>query len=291
MTRNAVPARVLKALGIPEGAFLGSGAEAQAYALDGRRVARVHGLGVAEDDVTGRASLLSELAGSAGAVPFAIPRVLEIAAVEDRLVSIETRLPGRALSEVLGEASADQRAGLIRAYLDAAARIGDLRLERPWCGDLCNRDPIRTATFREYLRERARKSLAAAGPDFAAVDADELAAALPAPSIPALVHLDAFPGNMLAEGGSITAVLDFGTTCIVGDRRLDPLTAAAYLDSPITPSATASDRRAAGEWLRDHQLMGLYAPARRWLGAYWSFAREEPRLFDWCRSLLLPTAA
>jgi len=291
VTRNAVPARVLKALGIPEGAFLGSGAEAQAYALDGRRVARVHGLGVAEDDVRGRASLLSELAGSAGAVPFAIPRVLEIAAVEDRLVSIETRLPGRALSEVLGEASADQRAGLIRAYLDAAARIGDLRLERPWCGDLCNRDPIRTATFREYLRERARKSLAAAGPDFAAVDADELAAALPAPSIPALVHLDAFPGNMLAEGGSITAVLDFGTTCIVGDRRLDPLTAAAYLDSPITPSATASDRRVAGEWLRDHQLMGLYAPARRWLGAYWSFAREEPRLFDWCRSLLLPTSA
>jgi aminoglycoside phosphotransferase (APT) family kinase protein len=235
--------------------------------------------------------LLSELAGSAGAVPFAIPRVLEIAAVEDRLVSIETRLPGRALSEVLGEASADQRAGLIRAYLDAAARIGDLQLERPWYGDLCNRDPIRTATFREYLRERARKSLAAAGPDFAAVDADELAAALPAPSIPALVHLDAFPGNMLAEGGSITAVLDFGTACIVGDRRLDPLTAAAYLDSPITPSATASDRRAAVEWLRDHQLMDLYAPARRWLGAYWSFAREEPRLFDWCRSLLLPTAA
>jgi Ser/Thr protein kinase RdoA (MazF antagonist) len=272
VTRSAVPARVLKSLGIPEGAFLGSGAEAQAYALDGRRVARVHGLGVAEDDVRHRASLLSELAGSAGAVPFAIPRVLEIAAVEDRLVSIETRLPGRALSEVLGEASADQRAGLIRAYLDAAARIGDLQLERPWYGDLCNRDPIRTATFREYLRERARKSLAAAGPDFAAVDADELAAALPAPSIPALVHLDAFPGNMLAEGGSITAVLDF-------------------LDSPITPSATASDRRAAVEWLRDHQLMDLYAPARRWLGAYWSFAREEPRLFDWCRSLLLPTAA
>jgi hypothetical protein len=291
VTRDAAPTRVSEALGIPEDAFLGSGAEATVYALDGRRVARIHRSAAVGKDVAGRAALLSELAGSGGAVPFAIPRVLDVVAVEDRFVSIEARLPGRALSEVLAGASGKEREALIRAYLDGAARIGDLRLDRAWYGDLANRDPIRTATIREYLRERARKSLAAAGPDFAAVDADELAAALPEPTRAALVHLDAFPGNMLAEAGSITAVLDFGTTGIVGDRRLDPLTAAAYLDSPITPSATASDRRAAGEWLRDHQLMDLYAPARRWLGAYWSFAREEPRLFDWCRSLLLPTAA
>ena len=288
---EAAPSRVLASLGIPESAFLGSGAEAQVYALDARRVARIHSPGVARADVSGRAALLSELAAGARAVPFAIPQVLDIAAVDDRLVSIEARLPGRALSEVLGEASARQRATLTRAYLDAAARIGDLRLARAWYGDLSNRDPIRTATFRDYLRERARKSLEVAGPAFAAVEAGGLAAALPEPASPALVHLDAFPGNMLAEGGAISAVLDFGSVSIMGDRRLDPLTAAAYLDSAITPSATAADRRAASEWLEERQLIHWYPPARRWLAAYWSFAREDPRLFEWCRRILLPPAA
>jgi aminoglycoside phosphotransferase (APT) family kinase protein len=290
VSREPAPARVLAWLGIAEDAFLGAGAEAQVYALDARRVARIHARGVARADVSSRASLLSELAAGAGAVPFAIPRVLDIAVVETRLISIESRLPGRALSDALTDARGEQRARLIRAYLEAAARIGDLRLDRAWYGDVSPRDPIRTATFREYLRERARKSLAAAGPDFAAVDPGPLAAALPEPSSPALVHLDAFPGNMLAEDNGITAVLDFGTVSIVGDRRLDPLTAVAYLDSPITPAATPTDRRVASEWLRDHRLLDLYPPARRWLGAYWSFAREDPRLFDWCRGVLLASA-
>lgn len=290
MSREPAPARVLASLGISEGAFLGAGAEAQVYALDARRVARIHAGGAARADVSSRASLLSELAAGAGAVPFAIPRVLDIAVVETRLVSIESRLPGRTLSDALTDARGEQRARLIRAYLDAAARIGDLRLDRAWYGEISHRNPIRTTTFREYLRERARKSLAAAGPDFAAVDPGQLAAALPEPSSPALVHLDAFPGNMLAEGNGITAVLDFGTVSIVGDRRLDPLTAAAYLDSAITPAATPTDRRVANEWLQEHRFGDLYPPARRWLGAYWSFAREDPRLFDWCRSLLLAGA-
>jgi hypothetical protein len=34
VTRDAAPTRVLKSLGIPEAALLGSGAEAQVYALD-----------------------------------------------------------------------------------------------------------------------------------------------------------------------------------------------------------------------------------------------------------------
>jgi Ser/Thr protein kinase RdoA (MazF antagonist) len=288
--RDAAPARLLAALRIAEADFLGSGAEARVYALDARRVARIHAAGVTRAEVARRASLLSELAAGAGAVPFAIPRVLEIAAVEARLVSIEARLPGRALSEALADARGQRRSQLVRAYLDAAARVGDLRLDRAWYGDLADRDPIRTAGFREYLRERARRSLAAGGPEFAAVDPGALAAALPEPSSPALVHLDAFPGNMLSEGDSISAVLDFGTVSIMGDRRLDPLTAVAYLDSAITPAATPTDREAATEWLRDRGLVDLYPPTRRWLAAYWSFAREDPRLFQWCRGVLLAPA-
>ena len=46
------------------------------------------------------------------------------------------------------------------------------------------------------------------------------------------VHLDAFAGNMPAEGSVVSAVIDFGVTAEGGDARLDPLTALVYLSAP-----------------------------------------------------------
>jgi aminoglycoside phosphotransferase (APT) family kinase protein len=128
--------------------------------------------------------------------------------------------------------------------------------------------------------------LKAAGPRFAFLDPAGLAAALPEPDRPALVHLDAFAGNMLAKDGRITAVLDFGGVPIVGDRRLDPLAAAAYLDPDITPTASDADRAVAQEWLAERGLADLYDAARRWLAAFWSAAIDDVRLHEWCGSIL-----
>ena len=91
---------------------------------------------------------------------------------------------------------------------------------------------------------------------------------------------------MLGEGEAITAVLDFGVVALVGDRRLDPLAAVAYLAPDITPAASDSDRAVADEWLAEADLAALYPPARRWLAAFWSVARDDVRLHDWCRSVL-----
>lgn len=284
---NEVPTRVLAALGIRGSAFLGSGGEAEVYALDERRVARIHRRGTSDTHVRRRVALLEELARGAEALPFAIPSVVDVEAVADRLVTIETRLPGRALSSILRDSPA-RRQSLIRAYLDAADRIGDIALSRSAYGEIASPEPIRTRTFRAYLQRRAERSLAGAEAAFAAVDPAGLAAALPEPKHASLVHLDVFPGNVLADADAITAVIDFGSTCIVGDRRLDPLAAAAYLDSPISPEATAADRRTAREWLAEHSLLELDGPARRWLGAYWSRAGDHPQLIEWCRGLLFP---
>jgi len=220
-------------------------------------------------------------------VPFAMPETLETLEREGCIVVLERRLPGRPLRELLGEASGSARQALVRANLEAAARIGDVALDRPWYGDLCSPAPIHTETFREYLETRAARNLARAATPFPGVDAGELARALPEPEAPALVHLDAFGGNMLAEGESITAVIDFGTVSIAGDRRIDPLAAAAYLEPPITPDATDADRSVAREWLAERGLDGLYTPARRWLAAFWSVAMDDPTLDRWCRSVLL----
>lgn len=278
---------VLNSLGIGQDALLGRGGEAYVYALDADRVARIYHPGANPVTVEERAALLRELGRSAERVPFAIPAVLETLTLGERIVTVERRLLGRPLNEVLGEAQGATRTKLIHAYLDAAACIGDLHAERPWFGDLMGSGSIRTATFRHYLAQRAARSLAAAGQEFAQVDPGALAAALPEPSAGALVHLDAFPGNMLSDGETVTAVVDFGVVAIVGDRRLDPLSAAIYLTPAITPTASDEDRRIAHVWLEDHGLADLFVPAQRWIAAFWSFAYDDEPLYAWCRSILL----
>jgi Ser/Thr protein kinase RdoA (MazF antagonist) len=279
--------RVLAAFGIDAAALLGAGGEASVYALDVRHVLRIHHAGTSQALAAGRSALLVELAQSAARVPFALPRVVETRVVAQRLVTVEARLPGHPLNVVLGEARGAERVGLIRAYLDAAARIADLAVRRPWYGELLAEGAIRATTFRAYLQQRAARSLAAAGTEFAHVDAAQLAQALPEPAEASLVHLDAFPGNMLSDGRTITAVLDFSQMAMVGDRRLDPLTAVAYLDAAITPEATDADRAVAQTWLAERRLGALYQPARRWVAAYWSFAQDDQRLWQWCRAILL----
>lgn len=281
------PEPVLRRLGVGPGDLLGEGGEAWVYALDARRVARVHRARESDAAAEARAALLVELGRSAARVPFALPEVLETVAVEGRIVAIERRLPGRPLRDAFRKATGEARAALVHSYLDAAAAIGDLRVERPWYGDLCAADPVRARTFPAYLERRAAWGLERAGPGFCGIDAARLAAALPEPAEPAFVHLDAFPGNMLGEAGRVTAVLDFGAVSIIGDRRLDPLAAVTYLEPPITPAATRGDRAVAHAWLAARGLDGHLDAARRWIAAYWSFATDSPALHDWCRSILL----
>ena len=95
---------------------------------------------------------------------------------------------------------------------------------------------------------------------------------------------------MLTDGARISAVLDIGPTSVAGDRRLDPIAAAAYLASPeITPAATAADVEVAMSWLRAAGLHELFEPARRWLAAFWSAAVDDPRVLAWCRTVLVAT--
>ncbi len=286
---RVAPDPVLYALGIGPDALLGQGGETWVYALDGARVARVYRPGTVVEGVNGRISLLREMAVNADRVPFAIPTVLDKRAVGGHLVTIEQRLAGRPLIDLLAEVRGPNRKRLIVAYLEAAAAIHRLGIVRPWYGELLDGpDAMRTATYRDYLARRAARNLAAAGADFAHVSATALANALPEPDVPVLVHLDAFPGNMLAnEAGEITAVLDFGVVAIMGDARLDPVAAAVYLDPPITPTATEQDRQLAQAWLAERGLAQHYQPTRRWLAAFWSFAQDDPPLHQWCRATLL----
>ena len=282
-------APVLSALGLTDAQRLGGGSEASVYALDAERVARIHRPGTAPQSIAFRNALLNELSQSAERVPFALPTVLDQKEVAGRTVTIERCLPGEPLSTVLETLEGAARTKLIERYLEAVALIGELEVARPWLGDLREADAVRTSTFRAYLTERAARSLALAGTDFATISPQALAAALPEPNQKALVHFDAFAGNVLCDGETITAILDFGATALIGDRRLDPLTAVIYLTPEITPSATEQDRLTAQRWLEAQGWANLFEPMQRWVAAYWAFASDDLELHAWCRRVLLPT--
>lgn len=279
---------ILAAMGIDRSALLGSGGEANVYALDDDRVLRVPHGPPAATGPRERHRLVHEL-GEAGA-PFLLPRLLDLRTIDDRVVTIERRLPGVTVAQALRTAEGRRRDGLVEAHLAASAALGALHLEdRGWVGELIGAGPVRRSSWHDYLRDRAARSLRRSSPDLRSVDVDALAADLPGVITPSFVHLDAFAGNMLTDGVGITAVLDFGVTSIAGDRRFDPIATAAYLSSPrITPTARPRDAQVAASWLRDAGLGDLARPVRRWLAAFWSFAVDDVDLHAWCRSVLRP---
>jgi aminoglycoside phosphotransferase (APT) family kinase protein len=267
--------------------LLGHGGEAWVYALGHDRVLRVLHRGGRAEDVARRQRLVAQLTRVRAA--FALPDVLEVGQVGNRVFTVERRLGGQSVMDALRSCTGAARHRLVEAHLEAAAALGDLFLEpRKTFGDLILEDAITTSTWREFLVQRAAANLARSTRDFWSIDPVELADGLPDTSQPSFVHLDAFTGNMLTDGDRITAVIDIGPTSLAGDRRLDPLSATVYLASPeITPVATSSDIDTATSWLRAAGLHHHLEPARRWLAAFWSFAIDDPNVLRWCRRTLL----
>ena len=287
MTEDDGLADVLRALGVRPDALLGRGGEAGVYALDDARVVRVPHADQSLRSLERRQALVDELATHG--TPFALPAVLESGEVNGRAYVVERRLPGRPVIEQLATLARADRDRLVEHHLEAAAALGGLHLEaRGWFGELIADEPVRSATWHGFLRDRAAWSVQNSTPQCRAVDATALADELPEPEHPAFVHLDATAGNMLATGATITAVLDIGMTSVVGDARLDPLASAVYLAAPqITPVATGRDVEVAMGWIRSAGLADLYEPARRWLAAYWCFAVDDRPLHAWCEAVLL----
>ena len=274
---------ILARLGNRNAALLGSGGEAQVYALDDRRVARIMRPGATAEDAHGRAALLQEIAAGNSTLPFATPEVLEIAVLGARVAAVERRLDGQPMSAVLPTVIGRERLQLVQAYLEAAERLHEIELSRPFFGPLLGGEDVRSKTWRGFLQQRLALSARTCPPDLRAAVLDPAICALPPSPAPRLVHLDYFPANVLVANGAVSAVLDFGPTALAGDPRLDLWSAVAYLDNAITPVADEDDRRFAAIWLEARGLLPDYAPARRWLAAYWTHAADDAQLMAWCR--------
>ena len=280
---------VLGHFGIDETALIGRGGEACVYALDDERVLRVPHVRVEPSVLEDRRRLL-DLIGS-HALPFATPEVLDHPLIDGRAVVVERRLPGDDALSVLARPGTD-RAALVDDHLDVARRVAVVPCPTGCFGEVWGGLAMQRASFAEWSVARLTTSLETAGDRYRHIDpvavTDSLLAALPdpEPTSPRLVHLDAFLGNMLAEGDRITALLDFGPMTIGGPAELDALVAIAYLASEITPTADDGDRARARAWAADAGLDAAVEPAERWIASYWTAALDDPPLARWCHRVL-----
>jgi hypothetical protein len=279
--------RVLDELGVDSGALLGYGGEACVFAYGDEQIVRIHHVEADAAAVEARSALLSELRPHHGRLSFAIPHVSELRIIAGRFVTFEPRLRGQTLARALREVEGPSRSELLVATLEASRALARLPLARPWFGDLCRVPPIRAPSWGAYLRRRARTSLAAAGEAFAGVDVEALCLPFEEPANPGLVHLDLYVGNVLVEGSSVTALLDFGGVPVFGDPDFDPLTVAVYLRGAMTDDANESDHAVCREWLERAGLADRLDAAERWVAAMWSFAVDDAKVQSWCRRVLL----
>jgi aminoglycoside phosphotransferase (APT) family kinase protein len=154
----------------------------------------------------------------------------------------------------------------------------------PFWGDIFAPPGIRAPSYRTYLIEKLRSVRRVSGPLAELVMAEP--EVMPECLKPSLVHFDIFPDNVLVEGDRVSAIIDFGASSKMADRRLDVWSAVAYLDQEISPSATDSDRSVALEWLRSAGLDRDYPSAKRWIASSWCFAHDDPAVRSWCRRVL-----
>ena len=286
---------VLDRYGLGPDAFLGRGGEADVFALDGDRVLRLH----RNADPAAAAGYVRRIGAlyaglDRGAVPFALPEVLEVHE-EEVAWSIEARLPGVPLDSVLHRLDGDERRRAIDGYVDGAAAFGALGVPPGFgegYGELFTAELLRAERWGDLLAARLTLQLARGAPllrrhvpqlDRAAEQILSLAKVEPAEGR-TLVHGDYFPGNvLLGDDLRVAAVFDLGWLTVVGDTTHDVRSAVAFWQ--VRPWSHAGDEAALLAAARRH--LGADAPAliartRRFEQLRFAFVAEDEHLFAWC---------
>lgn len=279
---------ILARFGIDRSRLLGAGGEARVFALDADRVLRILHPGDTPPDPR-PAGLLESWAGVD--IGIGLPRVLDRGRTGRQSWSVDRRIPGRSLADVLGATPQPRRRRrLLVAALDAASRLRRLPIAAGGFRTLCTDDPPAPG-LADLLDRRIGAAtaltwhlLARRVPDLSRERArlrEEMAAR---EVVPAFVHLDFYPGNVLVEGDTVTGVCDVSVHALAADPVLDEVGAVCLIDgyegagedSRVLRHVLA-ERLGADAWLVDSY--------RRFYGFYYAM---DAALLDWAADQFRP---
>jgi aminoglycoside phosphotransferase (APT) family kinase protein len=282
---------VTAAFGVTEADLIGSGWESTIYGLGPDRILRIPRPGVGSE---AQVRALAAFTESLPKLPFAVPRVLEIARIDGALYLIQERIAGQSMAALLPALSGARREAALRAYLVAAEAMSAATVPGEAFGDLLLDQPRRCDKWSDYLTGRVRVAaadpvLAAAVPGLAGIS-DRFCArldAIPDP-VPCIVHGDIWPPNvMMNDDLEVTGLIDFSFTTRVGDHVMDLAGACHFL------LATKASSQADHDFLKQLILerhgaevidrIGLYAV---WFAFDFAFNHEDAGVFAWCTGLI-----
>jgi len=294
--------QILRDFGLSATDRIGEGGESFVYALGTDAVLRLPKAG--HFDAHSRERLQIFLDHVATRLPFATPTIEEIA--PDETWTIERRLPGRSMAELLRTLDDDRRDQAFRSYVAAVDAIRTISLTDFPYGHVLASAPVTASDWRTFaweslirFRGRNRVTIAReAGDPYKLFDRTvEMIAALPLSPPKALVHGDFFPGNvLLADDLSVSAVLDFGAYTVCGDPVLD--LAVSYLTLELIDQCTADDARFVRDLIVERHGPEI-APAMQFYRAYLAFSMADPvntappypKLYGWAIAMLQLLAA
>jgi aminoglycoside phosphotransferase (APT) family kinase protein len=227
---------------------------------------------------------------------FALPRVLEHGEIDGTAYSFDRLIPGRPLIDVLPELSGDRRHAALDSYLDCAAAIGALRIERPLYGEILADPPLQRSTWTEFLLDRVDAALAKSSGRLAAdvPNFDDVIAtvrghleALDPHCERRLVHGDYFPGNvMMGDDLKVSGVIDFGTLTVMGDPAMDVASAVVFVEvaRPAFDPEDVEYLTARAVRSRGAGFVALMRTYREYCALRLAPYAEsgDPRLYAWC---------
>lgn len=285
---------------------LGRGGESGVYGLDAAHIVRVYRPGAEPAYLDARHSFYGWLSGQG--LPFATPRILEVGRFADSVVagqhySVEARMPGRDMAQVLPSLRGGARAEALRSFVAAAMQLGRVHVPAGTAyGELVSSNPLRHDDWREFLIARMHQALQQSVPVLAR-DVPELAAriaaferdarALPLDIPKRLVHGDYFPANVfLGDDLTITGVGDFSYATVAGDPRYDLMGALGFLE--LVEGCTAADSEQVQAELHVQHDPMLHPDLFAAIAFYRCFAAfvfspcldDDPATYAWCVATL-----
>jgi hypothetical protein len=250
---DAVRNYILKKYQIVPGALLSQGMEAEVYADSPGTVLKLYAGTASLGDLRTLQDFYFSL--DRQRVPYSLPRVLAVMPEDGVIVTIEQRLLGRRLSDVLRSLEAGLLDEMMQRYLAAALDVSSLeappglnryKLLDPEGLSLLSGGDWHAFLWR-YITHKLvdlRSNLSRDVHEFSA-KMQQLFAILQQPYIGEyrLIHGDFFPGNLLVNADNqVAALLDFGLFTFYGDYLFDIATGWVFLDMYDELKAKVRDR-------------------------------------------------
>ena len=293
-TIGPAEAALLQRFGATPEALLGAGGESRVFAVDQRTVLRIfHPSPVGRDRAV--ADLLARWRGIE--LGFQLPDVLDQGREANQSWTLEHRIPGTSLADVLPTATPLERRQVLREVLVAVGRLQELPLPADHPGGhgrILAPDRAGFASLHELLEHQMDLGVALGGNRLA-----ELVDGYPAQRAalseqlrrrrvePAFVHGDICPGNVMVHQGRVSGIIDLSVHALAADPVLDLVAVGCFLDGyPDAPADAAwldsllCEQLGAEAWLVDAY--------RRFYACYYSM---DPAIHAWCAAQFSQSAA